>query len=75
MQSQKKTSIYELLCQIFPELSKLNPQSTVHVKTLYSALNLIRRASPGLIFQELTRHDCFIPINHGYWTYDPELRD
>ena len=71
---QKKTPIYELLCQIFPELSKLNPQSTVHVKTLYSALNLIRRASPGLIFQELTRHNCFIPINHGYWTYDPELR-
>jgi hypothetical protein len=72
---EKETPIYNLLCHIFPELSKLNPQSTVHAKTLYSAINVIRRASPGLVFQELTRHACFIPMNHGYWIYDPNLRD
>ena len=68
-------AIYDLLCNLFPELSKLNPQSTVHAKTLYSAVNVIRRAGPGVIFQELISHPCFVPMNHGYWTFDPSLRD
>lgn len=72
---ERNLSLYEILCQIFPELSKLNPQSTVHAKTLYSAVNVIRRAAPGVVFQELLKHRCFIPMNHGYWTFDPSLRD
>lgn len=72
---EKGVPIYNLLCDIFPELSKLNPQSTVHAKTLYSAVNVIRRVAPGVIFQELVSHSCFIPMNHGYWIYDPNLRD
>ncbi len=71
----KEQPIFNILCQIFPELSKLNPQSTVHAKTLYSAVNVIRRVAPGSVFQVLTDHACFVPMNHGYWTYDPELRD
>jgi hypothetical protein len=71
----KNLSIFDTLCQIFPELSKLNPQSTVHAKTLYSGVNVIRRAGPGVIFQELISHACFIPMRHGYWTYDASLRD
>ncbi|MBN1995626.1 MAG: hypothetical protein JW953_23260 [Anaerolineae bacterium] len=72
---EKEWPIYDLLCQIFPELSKLNPQSTVHAKTLYSAVNIVRRASPGTVFQELMRHACFVPMNHGYWIYDPDLKE
>jgi hypothetical protein len=72
---ERETPIYNLLCHVFPELSKLNPQSTVHAKTLYSAINVVRRASPGLVFQDLVKHACFIPMNHGYWIYDPDLRD
>jgi hypothetical protein len=72
---EKKLSIFDTLCQIFPELSKLNPQSTVHAKTLYSGVNVVRRAGPGVIFQELVSRACFIPMRHGYWTYDPGLRD
>ncbi len=71
----KNISIYDTLCQVFPELSKLNPQSTVHAKTLYSAVNVIQRAGPGVIFQELIKHRCFVPMKHGYWVYDPNLRD
>jgi hypothetical protein len=71
----KEQPLYNLLCDIFPELSKLSPQSTVHVKTLYSAVNVVHRASPGTIFQELVQRDCFIPVDHGYWVYDPNLRD
>lgn len=72
---EKKLSIFDILCQVFPELSKLNPQSTVHAKTLYSAVNIIHRAGPGPIFQELIKHRCFIPMKNGYWIYDPNLRD
>ena len=72
---ERNLSIYESLCQIFPELSKLNPQSTVHAKTLYSGVNVMRRAGPGTVFQELVTRPCFIPMRHGYWTYDPSLRD
>ena len=72
---EKEWSIYNLLCDIFPQLSKLNPQSTVHAKTLYSAVNMVRRASPGIVFQELVERDAFIPVDHGYWVYDSNLRD
>ena len=72
---ERDSSVFDLLCRVFPELSKLNPQSTVHAKTLYSAVNVMKRVSPGVIFHELLTQPCFAPMNHGYWTYDPNLRD
>jgi hypothetical protein len=71
----RNLSTFDLLCQLFPELSKLNPQSTVHTKTLYSAVNVIHRVGPGVIFQELIQHRCFVSMGNGYWTFDPNLRD
>lgn len=62
-----------LLRQFFPELAKLNPQGAVHAKTLYSAVNVVRRCPPGPIFHELSIQACFIPMGHGYWTYDPSI--
>lgn len=67
-------SLYDILSHIFPELAKLNPQSTVHAKTLYSAVNVVYRAAPGVVFQELVSHSSFVPMKHGYWIYDPNLR-
>ncbi len=72
---ERPFSTFDLLCQLFPELSKLNPQSTVHAKTLYSAVNVVRRVGPGVIFEELMKHRCFISMGNGYWTFDPGLRD
>jgi hypothetical protein len=72
---ERDSSVFDVLCRVFPELSKLNPQSTVHAKTLYSAVNVMKRVSPGVIFHELITQRCFTPMNHGYWTYDPNLRD
>ncbi|MFQ5614095.1 MAG: hypothetical protein ACE5H9_18390 [Anaerolineae bacterium] len=68
---QKPVSI--ILREIFPELSKLNPQSTVHAKTLYSAVNVVRRCTPASIFQELAGQDYFLPMGHGYWIFDPSF--
>jgi hypothetical protein len=62
-----------LLRQIFPELAKLNPQGAVHAKTLYSAVNLVRRCPPGPIFHELSTRTAFIPMGHGYWSFDPSI--
>ncbi|MDM8527102.1 hypothetical protein QUF58_02715 [Anaerolineales bacterium HSG24] len=66
---ERNLSVYDALCDMILELSKLSPQSTVHIKTLYTAVNILRRASPGLIFQELVNNPEFVGMKHGYWSY------
>ncbi len=73
--NKARLPLFDLLCQIFPELIKLNPQGTVHLKTVYSAVNVLRRFSPGVVLNELRQHACFIPLDHGYWTFDANLKD
>lgn len=67
-------SLFDVMCDVFPEIAKLSPQGTVHAKTLYSAVNILRRCPPGPIFAELVRHSCFQSVGGGYWTYDESLR-
>jgi hypothetical protein len=59
--------IFEIIREVFPELAKLSPQGTVHAKTLYSAINIVRRCPPGPIFAELCTQDCFSSVGSGYW--------
>lgn len=66
--------IFSILYEIFPELSKLSPQGTVHVKTLYAAVNVVRRCPPGPILAELSTRACFLPVGDGYWSYDERRR-
>jgi hypothetical protein len=70
---RQQRPLQNILRQIFPELSKLNPQGAVHAKTLYSAVNVVRRCPPAPIFHELATQACFIPMGHAYWTYDPSI--
>jgi len=63
-------SVTSLLGEIFPELANLNPQNTVHAKTIYSAINMLRRLPPGPIFAELVRHPAFQPVGDHYWRFD-----
>ncbi|MCK4450038.1 MAG: hypothetical protein KAX26_05560, partial [Anaerolineae bacterium] len=65
-------SVSEVMRQVFPELAKLNPQGTVHVKTLYSAINVEKRCPPGPILAELANTACFLAVGDGYWVYDRE---
>jgi len=62
--------LFQIMCDIFPELSKLSPQGTVHAKTLYSAVNILKRVPPGPIFAELCRRPCFIHIGNHLWVFD-----
>ena len=67
--------IFEVMCEIFPGLAQLHPQGHVHARTLFSAVNLVRRCAPGTVFCELSQRVCFDPVGGGYWTYDESLRD
>ncbi len=68
----RQQSIVELLAMLFPELAGLNPQNTVHAKTLYSAINMLRRVPPGPLFSELVRHPAFVPVGDHYWQFNPQ---
>lgn len=64
-------SVASLIAEVFPELAEANPQNTVHVKTIYSAINMLRRIPPGPLFAELVRHPAFQSVGDHYWQFDP----
>jgi hypothetical protein len=72
---EQKKPLLPFLRQVVLDLIKINPQRTVHAKTLYSAINVVRRCPPAAIFYELSTHACFVPMGHGYWTYDATKED
>ncbi len=61
-------SVEELVKQIMPELTKLSPQGTAHIKTLYSAVNVVRRLPPGPIFAALPRITGATDTGSGFWS-------
>jgi hypothetical protein len=63
-------SIVSMLIELFPTLAELTPQNTVHAKTLYSALNMLRRTPPGPIFAELINNPAFATVGDHYWMFD-----
>jgi hypothetical protein len=65
-------SVASLLGEIFSPLASLTPQKTVHAKTLYSAINMLRRVPPGPLFAELVRHQAFQAVGDHYWQFDRE---
>ena len=64
---QRRLPPDRLTLQVFRELARLNPQATVHAKSLYSAVNVIRRMPPGPIFAELASQSSFEPVGDHYW--------
>lgn len=57
----------DLIRQLFPHLAKLSPQGAVHAKTMYSAINLMRRVAPGPLFAEMMLAPIFRAVGDGYW--------
>jgi len=64
---EQERPLADLIGELFPPLARLSPQGTVHAKTLYSAVNLLRRIPPGPLFAELALHTSFRPVGDGYW--------
>ena len=61
-------SVERLVEQIMPELTKLSPQGTAHIKTLYSAVNVARRLPPGPIFAALPQVPGATDTGSGFWS-------
>lgn len=59
-----------LVADVFRELAKLNPQSAVHAKTLYAAVNVVRRCPPGPIFAQLLTRPYYVHVGDAYWRFD-----
>ena len=66
-------SLFQIMVRIVPELTKLSPQATVHAKTIYSAVNVLKRVPPGPVFAQLSAEPCFVSMGGGYWTFDAAL--
>ena len=60
--------VRDIVAMLMPELVRMSPQGTTHVKTLYSATNLIRRLPPGPIFAALTQLPGAIDTGSGFWS-------
>lgn len=63
----QQRNLTALLRMLIAELSRLTPQGTVHAKTLYSAVNVIRRMPPGPIFAALASEPDFENVGNHYW--------
>ena len=56
-----------LVRQLTQELAGKSSQGTVHAKTIYSAVNLVRRTPPGPIFAILATDSTLRSMGSGYW--------
>jgi hypothetical protein len=54
---------------VFLDLAKLNPSGLVHAKTLYNAVNIVKRCPPGPVFSVLFRLREFVTTGDGYWMF------
>jgi hypothetical protein len=61
----------DLMRDMMSELARLTPQRTVHAKTLYSAINVVRRCPPGPIFTTLVARPEFEHVGGPYWRLIP----
>lgn len=62
---QSDPSVSELVESMAPKLMGLSTQGTVHAKTVYSAINLLRRTAPGPIFAALSTSPRFREVGGG----------
>jgi hypothetical protein len=68
--SDQKTPLEALVADVFRELAKLNPQSTVHARTLFGAANVVRRLPPAPVFAELMARPYYSHVGDLYYRFD-----
>jgi hypothetical protein len=68
--NDQKTPLETLVADVFRELAKLNPQSTVHARTLYGAVNVVRRLPPPPVFAELVKRPYYSHVGDLYYRFD-----
>ena len=60
-------TLEQIVEMVVPEITKLNPQGTAHVKTIYSAVNMLWRCPPGPIFYTLLSNPRFQDAGDGFF--------
>lgn len=65
--SDRQTPLKAIVEDVCRELVKLSPQAAVHAKTIYSAVNLLRRCPPGQIFAAALASDALEQVGSAYW--------
>jgi hypothetical protein len=73
--TERGSSLEKIIPPIFRELARLTPQDNVHAKTLYSAVNLVRRCPPGPIFARLMTMPGFRHVGGAYWRLEAESEE
>lgn len=73
-QTLREQRLGVLIEEVFPELAKLSGQGKVHAKTLYSAVNLVRRAGPRAVLSALTESRAFASVGGGYFVLSDDAR-
>jgi hypothetical protein len=63
--AQSSLTVAQIVAQTTPELIKLNPQGTVHAKSVYSATNMLVRTPPGPVFFALLSNRRFRDTGNG----------
>jgi len=67
---ERPQPLEKIVADMFRELAKLTTQSAVHARSLYSAVNVIRRLTPGVVFKELVTRPYFVHVGDAYWRFD-----
>jgi len=60
--SKGPRSLEKLIRDMLRELAKLTPQGHVHAEELYSAVNILRRVPPALLFAQLASSSDFVHV-------------
>jgi hypothetical protein len=63
----------DLVYQAFTDLAGLSQQGSVHAKTLYSAINVVRRLPPGPIFAALASDSRLQSVGEGSYRLASEI--
>lgn len=75
LRSEKSSHPLErVVVNMVRELTKLNPQSHVHVSELYAAVNLVRRCPPGPILSLLASRPWFVHVGDFHFRFDDSER-
>ena len=67
---QRNMPVDRIVAHVFRELAKLTPQSAVHARTLYAAVNVIQRHPPAVIFHELVSRPYYVHVGDLYWRFE-----
>lgn len=65
--AERQRDLTDIILIVFKELARLTPQGNVHARTLYSAVNVLRRCPPGPIFARLVNLPELEHVGGVYW--------